>query len=164
MPTAITPLPLDGLFLLEPQVFEDSRGFFMETYRASELSERGLNADFVQDNHSYSRKGVLRGLHFQREPHAQVKLIRVIAGAAWDVAVDIRTGSPSFGRWYGLELSAANRRILYIPKGFAHGFLAIADGTEPHPSLAEGLHLQRVLEAMRESAERREWVALPQKK
>jgi dTDP-4-dehydrorhamnose 3,5-epimerase len=101
----------------------------METYKASEFSAFGLQLTFVQDNHSLSKKGVLRGLHFQRPPFAQAKLVRVISGAVWDVAVDLRTNSPSYGRWYGLELSAENHRMFFIPEGFAHGFVSLVDGT-----------------------------------
>ncbi len=123
-------LPIEGLLLVEPRLIEDERGFFMETYRESEFRSSGVSVGFVQDNHSLSKRAVLRGLHFQRSPHAQAKLVRVIAGAAWDVAVDLREGSPTYGRWYGLELSARNRRMLFIPVGFAHGFLSLLDGTE----------------------------------
>jgi dTDP-4-dehydrorhamnose 3,5-epimerase len=123
-------LPINGLLLVEPRVFEDERGFFMEIFKASEFRSQGIDLDFVQDNHSLSKRGVLRGLHFQRPPHTQAKLVRVIAGAVWDVAVDLRPGSPSYGRWYGLELSAQNRLMLFIPEGFAHGFITLVDGTE----------------------------------
>ncbi|MGC8777273.1 MAG: dTDP-4-dehydrorhamnose 3,5-epimerase [Candidatus Caldatribacteriaceae bacterium] len=118
--------PLEGVVLIEPTLFEDERGFFMETYSFRDFQELGLGVTFVQDNHSFSRKGVLRGLHFQRE-HPQGKLLRVVRGAIFDVAVDIRQNSPTFGKWYGVELSAENRRQLYIPPGFAHGFLALSD-------------------------------------
>lgn len=119
---------LAGVLLIEPHIFSDERGWFMETYRATAGGPGRLPA-FVQDNHSLSHRGVLRGLHYQLE-HAQGKLVRVTHGAAFDVAVDLRRCSLSFGRWFGTELSAANRRQVYIPPGFAHGFLALADDTE----------------------------------
>ncbi|MGQ9474278.1 MAG: dTDP-4-dehydrorhamnose 3,5-epimerase [Candidatus Caldatribacteriaceae bacterium] len=121
-----SPAPLEGLIIIEPTIFEDERGFFMETYSEREFRESGLRVSFVQDSHSYSRKGVLRGLHFQKL-HPQGKLIRVVRGHIFDVAVDIRNGSPTFGKWYGIELSVKNRKQLYIPPGFAHGFLALSD-------------------------------------
>lgn len=130
------PTELPGVVVIEPQVFEDERGWFMETFSEAgfqrELLAMGLPVPrpFVQDNHSSSRKGVLRGLHLQRDPHAQGKLVRVTSGAAWDVAVDLRPRSAHFGQWVGLELSAHNRRQIWIPEGFAHGFLALQDHTE----------------------------------
>jgi dTDP-4-dehydrorhamnose 3,5-epimerase len=126
---------IHGVFIVEPAVFSDDRGWFMETFNEprfhAELAKLGLPAPrpFVQDNHSCSRAGVLRGLHFQVPPHPQGKLVRVTQGAAWDVAVDIRRDSPTFGRWVGVELSAENRRQLWIPEGLAHGFLALQDDT-----------------------------------
>lgn len=126
---------LPEVWIVEPAVHADDRGWFMESWNAARLDaalrEAGAPAPrpFVQDNHSCSRLGVLRGLHYQLPPHAQGKLVRVVRGAAYDVAVDIRRGSPSFGRWVGAELSEANRRQLWIPEGFAHGFLALADDT-----------------------------------
>lgn len=120
---------LPGVLLIEPRVFGDDRGFFMETYRADVLREAGITDAFVQDNHSRSARGVLRGLHYQ-EPNAQGKLVRCTRGAIFDVAVDIRRGSPSFGRWFGLELSDANKRMLWIPPGFAHGFCALEDHSD----------------------------------
>jgi dTDP-4-dehydrorhamnose 3,5-epimerase len=125
-----TSLPLPGLVLLEPRVHEDTRGFFYESHNQNTFRALGVEAVFVQDNVSRSRKGVLRGLHFQTPPHAQGKLVRVTGGSAYDVAVDIRKGSPTYGRGFGLTLSAHNRLSLYIPPGFAHGFLALEDGTE----------------------------------
>jgi dTDP-4-dehydrorhamnose 3,5-epimerase len=125
-----TALALPEVVLIEPQVFADERGFFLETYHRRRFAEHGLDLEFVQDNHSRSRRGVVRGLHFQREPFAQGKLVRVAAGAVFDVAVDIRPGSPGFGRWVGEVLSAGNHRMLYVPAGFAHGFCALEDGTE----------------------------------
>ena len=122
--------PIEGLFVIEPTVFGDARGFFMETYAKRDFDAMaGSPVDFVQDNHSKSRRGVLRGLHFQTQ-HAQGKLIRVVAGAVYDVAVDLRAGSPTYGRWHGVELSAENKRQFYVPAGFAHGFLTLVDDTE----------------------------------
>ena len=127
----ITPTAIADVLLIEPKVFGDDRGFFFESYNARELGKAlGLNQDFVQDNHSKSRKGVLRGLHYQVAPQAQGKLVRVVAGEIFDVAVDIRQGSPSFGRWMGRRLSSDNHHQLWIPPGFAHGFLTLCDATE----------------------------------
>lgn len=125
------PYRLAGLHVFEPRSFADERGAFFESFSAQRFAEAtGLDPDFVQDNHSISRRGVLRGLHYQLPPHAQGKLVRVVVGAAYDVAVDLRRHSPTFGQWAGIELSAENRLQLWIPPGFAHGFLALADGTE----------------------------------
>lgn len=120
---------LPDVIVLEPKVFRDPRGFFMEWYNARTFAGLGINATFVQDNHSKSGKGVLRGLHYQIE-HSQGKLIKVIAGAVFDVAVDVRKSSPTFGKWLGVELSAENQRMMWIPPGFAHGFLSLEDNTE----------------------------------
>ena len=120
---------IEGLYILEPTVFGDERGFFLETYNKKEFEEIGIFDEFVQDNHSKSKKGVLRGLHFQTR-HSQGKLVRVIKGSVYDVAVDIRKGSSTFGKWYGIELSAENKKMFFIPKGFAHGFLTLEDDTE----------------------------------
>jgi len=117
---------LPGVVLIEPDVLGDDRGFFMETWNAARFREAGLDLRFVQDNQSRSARGVLRGLHYQ-EPNAQGKLVRCARGALFDVAVDIRRGSPTFGRWYGVELSEQNRLMLWIPPGFAHGFCALTD-------------------------------------
>jgi dTDP-4-dehydrorhamnose 3,5-epimerase len=131
----LIPSPLPGVVIVEPQVFGDDRGWFMESFNqrrfADGLAALGLPAPrpFVQDNESFSRRGVLRGLHYQLPPHPQGKLVRVTEGAVFDVAVDIRRGSAHFGRWFGLELSAENKRQLWIPEGFAHGFVALVDGT-----------------------------------
>jgi len=126
-----TPLALAGLVLFTPRVFEDARGAFFESYNDGVFrAATGFDGSFVQDNHSISRRGVLRGLHYQRAPHAQGKLVRVVRGRVFDVAVDIRRDSPTFGRWEGVELSAENRLQFWIPPGFAHGFLALEDGTE----------------------------------
>jgi dTDP-4-dehydrorhamnose 3,5-epimerase len=120
--------PIAGVFVFEPKVFGDARGFFMESFNQRAFEEAvGQSAHFVQDNHSRSAKGVLRGLHFQKAPHAQGKLVRVAAGAVFDVAVDIRPGSATFGQWFGAELSADNHRQMWIPPGLAHGFLVLSD-------------------------------------
>lgn len=120
---------IEDLYIIEPTVFGDERGFFIESYNKNDFFELGIKEDFVQDNHSKSKKGVLRGLHFQTE-FAQGKLIRVIKGSVYDVAVDLREGSKTFGKWFGIELSAENKKIFFIPKGFAHGFLTLEDETE----------------------------------
>jgi dTDP-4-dehydrorhamnose 3,5-epimerase len=125
----ITPTELPEVLMLEPARHEDSRGAFMEVWREDKLAAAGVSARIVQTNLTHNRKGVLRGLHFQT-PNAQGKLITVLAGAIFDVAVDIRRGSPRFGRWAGVELSAANRRQLWIPPDFAHGFCALANDTQ----------------------------------
>ncbi|MBF7685630.1 dTDP-4-dehydrorhamnose 3,5-epimerase [Acinetobacter sp. B10A] len=126
---------IEGLLILEPRVFGDDRGWFMESFNQQNfeqaLRERHLDVPhFVQDNHSYSQKGVLRGLHYQLNPHAQGKLVRVVQGRAWDVAVDIRKDSETFGQWVGLELSGENHKQFWIPAGFAHGFVALEDNTQ----------------------------------
>jgi dTDP-4-dehydrorhamnose 3,5-epimerase len=120
---------LPGVLLIEPNVFGDERGFFMETYRVDTLRAAGIDEIFVQDNHSRSARGVLRGLHYQ-EPNGQGKLVRCTRGTLFDVAVDIRRGSPAFGRWFGIELSEANKWMLWVPPGFAHGFCAMEDGSD----------------------------------
>lgn len=120
-----------GLLVLEPKVFEDERGFFMETYNKKVYAEHAIHYDFVQDNHARSeQKGVLRGLHFQLPPHAQTKLVWVNSGSVLDVAVDLRTDSPMFGKWYSIVLSARNRKRLLIPKGFGHGYATLEAGVE----------------------------------
>ena len=127
----LRPLSIPGLLLVEPRLFGDERGFFFESYSKALFDAAvGGRIDFVQDNHSRSAKGVLRGLHYQLPPKAQGKLLRVTLGAIWDVAVDIRPGSPTFGRWEGIELSAENRRQLWVPPGFAHGFVTVSDAAE----------------------------------
>src|SRR3569833_48177 len=124
-------LALPDVLLITPVKHGDQRGFFSETFSRKELAEAGFDRPFVQDNHSLSgRRGILRGLHFQRAPHAQDKLVRVTRGAVFDVAVDIRKGSPSFGQWVGVELSADNWRQMKVPAGFAHGFLTLTDAAE----------------------------------
>lgn len=120
---------IKDLIVIEPTVFGDNRGFFMESYSKKDFSEIGMNVEFVQDNHSKSKKGVLRGLHFQTQ-HVQGKLVRVTAGSVLDVAVDLRKDSPTFGKHYLVELSADNKKMFYIPPGFAHGFLTLEDNTE----------------------------------
>jgi dTDP-4-dehydrorhamnose 3,5-epimerase len=120
---------IPGLLVIEPRVFGDARGFFMETWNAAAFAEAGLDLTFVQDNHSRSQKGVLRGMHFQN-PGPQGKLVRVTRGAVFDVAVDLRWSSPHFGKWVGVELSAANQRMFWVPEGFAHGFLTLEDDTD----------------------------------
>jgi dTDP-4-dehydrorhamnose 3,5-epimerase len=123
------PTLLPEVLVIEPEVYGDERGFFVETWHARKYAERGLQLDFVQDNHSRSAKGVLRGLHYQlREP--QGKLVRVVRGRVFDVSVDIRRGSPTFGRWVGIELSGENHRQMYIPPGFAHGFCVLSDSAD----------------------------------
>ncbi len=122
--------PLDGLLMLEPRVFGDDRGFFYESFNARQFAEAtGVSASFVQDNHSRSAKGVLRGLHYQIQ-QAQGKLVRVTTGAVYDVALDLRKSSPTFGQWFGAELSAENKRQMWIPAGFAHGFVVISEHAE----------------------------------
>lgn len=121
--------PIEGLLVIEPTVFGDARGFFMETYAERDFLEIGIDAHFVQDNHSKSGKGVLRGLHFQRA-HTQGKLVRAAAGAVYDAVVDLRPESPTYGRWFGAVLSAENKRMLYVPPRFAHGFLTLEKDTE----------------------------------
>ena len=130
MPFEFIETEIPEVILVKPKVFTDTRGFFMETYKKSDFKKVGIDTDFVQDNHSKSVKGVLRGLHYQLEPRAQGKLVRCIRGKIFDVAVDIRKGSPTFGKWVGVELSEENKLMLWIPKGFAHGFLTLSDEAE----------------------------------
>lgn len=118
---------LPGLQLLTPRVFADERGHFFESWSAARFREEAGDVDWVQDNESMSVRGTLRGLHYQKEPHAQAKLVRVVVGRVWDVTVDIRPGSATYGQWEGVELSGENKHQLYIPKGFAHGFLVLSD-------------------------------------
>ncbi len=125
----IIPTALPEVKIIEPKVFGDERGFFMETHNAAAFAAAGLDLHFVQDNHSRSTRGVLRGLHYQLS-QPQGKLVRVAAGAVFDVAVDMRRSSPRFGQWVGVELSAANKRMLWVPPGFAHGFVTLEDGTD----------------------------------
>ena len=122
---------LKGVYVLEPQVFGDERGWFMESWSKRKMEAAGLKVDFVQDNQSYSAtKGTLRGLHYQLNPMCQAKLLRATRGTIFDVAVDIRKGSPQFGQWVGVELSAENKKQLFIPRGFAHGFITLTDDVE----------------------------------
>ncbi len=130
MPFIFKRLEIPDVILIEPKIFEDSRGFFMETYKYSEFKENGIEYEFVQDNHSKSKKGVLRGLHYQLRPMEQGKLVRCIRGRIWDVAVDIRKGSPWYKKWVAVELSEENKLMLWVPPGFAHGFIALEDNTE----------------------------------
>jgi dTDP-4-dehydrorhamnose 3,5-epimerase len=122
----ITHTPILGLKVIEPTVKKDNRGYFMEVYQQEKLSQAGIHYHFVQDNQSYSKQGTIRGLHYQLNPSAQAKLIRVVLGEIWDVAVDIRLGSPTFGRWEGIILSGGNQKQLLLPKGFAHGFSVLS--------------------------------------
>ena len=120
---------IPDLLILEPKVFGDDRGFFLESWNAATFRELGLDLTFVQDNHSRSARGVLRGMHFQ-QPNPQGKLVRVVSGRVWDAAVDLRKSSPTYGKWAGVELSAANKRLFWVPPGFAHGFVSLEDGTD----------------------------------
>jgi len=122
---------IKGLYIIETKVFEDNRGWFTESYSAKKFKNKGLDIEFIQDNHSLSKeKGVLRGLHFQLTPKAQTKLVRCTTGSIYDVAVDLREGSPTYKKWIGVELSAENKKQFLIPKGFAHGFLTLSDNAE----------------------------------
>ena len=130
MPFVFERLKIEDLILVRPKVFGDNRGFFAECYKKSDFALNGINVDFVQDNHSKSSKGVLRGLHYQQSPYAQAKLIKCIKGQIYDVAVDIRPDSKSFGKYVKVELSEDNKCMLYIPEGFAHGFVVLSDEAE----------------------------------
>jgi len=121
--------PLEGLLVIKPKIFGDDRGYFFESWSKKSFTEVGLDLDFVQDNQSLSSKGVLRGLHFQNPPYAQGKLVRVIKGAVLDISVDIRKDSPTYGQYFSVELSEKNKTIVWIPPGFAHGFVALKDNT-----------------------------------
>ena len=125
----VTKAPIEGLYVIEPTVHGDERGYFMETYNQRDMQDAGLNMVFVQDNQSMSKKGVLRGLHFQKQ-YPQGKLVRVIKGSVFDVAVDLRSGSATYGQWYGVELTEENKKQFYIAEGFAHGFLVLSDTAE----------------------------------
>ncbi|MFA7230661.1 MAG: dTDP-4-dehydrorhamnose 3,5-epimerase [Victivallaceae bacterium] len=127
MPFIFENAPLAGIKIITPRVFPDGRGIFFESYKKSDFAAAGITEDFCQDNRSVSEKGVLRGLHYQQNPYAQGKLVSVLFGAIYDVVVDVRVGSPGYGKWFGAELSAENRKMLYVPPGFAHGFLALTD-------------------------------------
>jgi len=131
MPFKFEKLAIPGVILIKPKVFADKRGLFMETYKYPDFADFGIKDRFVQDNYSKSaKKGVLRGLHYQIDPFAQAKLVRTIRGEIFDVAVDIRVGSPAYGKWTGVCLSSENKKILYIPRGFAHGFCVLSDLAE----------------------------------
>ena len=122
---------IDGLFVIEPKVFGDNRGWFMESWSKKKFEKVGINCEFVQDNHSFSeKKGTLRGLHFQKGEYSQAKLVRVLRGRVYDVAVDLRKGSPTFLKWFGVELTEENKKELFVPRGFAHGFLTLTDNVE----------------------------------
>ena len=125
----VTPCDIEGLYVIEPTVFKDERGYFVETYNQNDMKEAGLDMVFVQDNQSMSTRGVLRGLHFQKQ-FPQGKLVRVVRGKVFDVAVDLRSDSKTYGKWFGVELSAENMKQFYIPEGFAHGFLVSSDEAE----------------------------------
>ncbi len=122
----IVETPLADLKVIEPKVFEDHRGYFLETYNREQFLQSGISSGFIQDNESMSSRGVIRGLHYQLDPFAQAKLVRVITGAVFDVAVDLRKGSPTFGKWFGTELSGENKLQMLIPRGFAHGFSVLS--------------------------------------
>ena len=127
MPFNFKRLKIPEVILVEPQVFPDERGFFMESFKESIFKENGINTKFVQDNHSHSIKGTLRGLHYQKNPSAQAKLVTALKGEIFDVAVDIRNGSPTYGKWVGEILSEKNHKLLYVPQGFAHGFCVLSE-------------------------------------
>jgi dTDP-4-dehydrorhamnose 3,5-epimerase len=133
--------PLEGVYLLEPQVFGDERGFFLESWNARTFADAGFDLNFVQDNHSRSSRGILRGLHYQRE-HTQGKLVRVVTGAVFDVAVDLRRSSPTLGQWFGATLSAENHHMLWVPPGFAHGFYVLSDYADFHYKCTDIYHPQ----------------------
>lgn len=123
----VTKTPFDDLLIIEPKVFKDSRGYFFESYNKKSLQAAGINIEFVQDNQSRSQRGTLRGLHFQKPPHAQTKLVAVLSGAIQDVVVDLRRGQPTFGKQFSIDLSSDNKTQLLVPKGFAHGFLVLSE-------------------------------------
>jgi dTDP-4-dehydrorhamnose 3,5-epimerase len=125
----VTKIFIEGLLVIQPKVFHDERGYFYEPYNKKMFTEIGITEEFVQDNQSFSQKGVIRGMHFQNPPSAQAKLLRILQGSIWDVVVDIRKSSPTYGKYFGVELSAKNKTIFYVPKGFAHGFVTLEDNT-----------------------------------
>lgn len=136
-------LEIPELIVISPKVFGDERGFFMEVYQQEEFRRLGIDVSFVQDNHSKSvPRGVVRGLHFQKNPRAQAKLVRVIAGSVFDVAVDLRKGSPNYGKWVSVTLSAENKKMMYIPQGFAHGFCTLEENTEVMYKTSEEFSLE----------------------
>lgn len=126
----VTKTEFEGLLVIEPKVFDDNRGYFFESYNKNAFKEAGIEIDFVQDNQSFSKKGVLRGLHFQKPPFAQTKLVRVLSGLIQDVVVDLRKDQSTFSKYFSIELSAENKKQLLVPKGFAHGFLVLSDSAE----------------------------------
>ena len=130
MPFEFKRLEIIDVILIKPKVFGDERGFFMETYKKGDFEEVGIKGEFIQDNHSKSKYGVLRGLHFQKEPYAQAKIIRCVRGVIYDVVVDLRSGSQTFGKYVGVNLSEDNKYQLYIPRGYAHGFLVLSENAE----------------------------------
>jgi len=127
VPFEFHPQRLEGLLVIQPRAFGDARGFFLERYKRSEFETAGIVEEFVQDNHSVSSRGILRGIHYQLPPKAQGKLVWVTQGTVWDVCVDLRRGSATFGQWHGLELSAENNTMLYVPPGFGHGFVVLSE-------------------------------------
>ena len=129
MSFSVTEIPLSGPLVITPSVHEDNRGYFLESYQRAKLKQAGLEDVFVQDNEALSSRGVLRGLHYQIHPEAQSKLVRVISGSVFDVIADIRPGSSTYGKWFGIELSDLNKKQLYVPAGFAHGYLVLEDRT-----------------------------------
>jgi dTDP-4-dehydrorhamnose 3,5-epimerase len=130
MPFHFIETEIPEVLIIEPQVFADDRGYFLETYKRSEFSARGITEVFVQGNHSKSARGILRGLHYQKHPKAQAKLVRALSGEIFDVVVDLRRGAPTFGKWIGVTLSLENKKTLYVPVGFAHGFCVVSDVAE----------------------------------
>jgi len=127
MPFVFNKCEISGPVIVEPRVFGDDRGFFLESYKKTDFINNGIDVEFRQDNHSLSSRGVLRGLHYQKPPFAQAKLVRVVKGSVWDVAVDIRKNSSTYKKWIAVELSAENKKMVFIPEGFAHGFIALTD-------------------------------------
>lgn len=130
MPFEFEKLDIKDIILIKPKIFEDERGFFLETYKKDDFEKVGIKGEFVQDNHSKSKYGVIRGIHFQREPYAQAKIVRCIKGTIYDIAVDLRKNSPTFGKWLGVILSDKNHYQLYIPRGFGHAFCVLSDDAE----------------------------------
>ena len=128
----LIPTRFDSVWIIAPRVFQDARGWFLESWNRRAFALAGIPVDFVQDNHSLSRRNVLRGLHFQSPPRAQAKLVRCVAGKIWDVVADIRRGSPTYGQWEGIELDAETQRLVFVPIGFAHGFCALSETAEVH--------------------------------
>lgn len=137
------PTHLAGAYLIEPEPVSDERGFFARTWCRNEFADKGLNPNLVQCNISYNKaRGTLRGMHYQKAPHAEAKLVRCTQGAVYDVIVDLRSGSNTFTQWYGVELTAANRKALYVPEGFAHGFITLRDDTEVLYQMSEIFHIE----------------------